>query len=150
MTDIKIQPVINPEIKPDQKKIKLKQDASRTLKGQESKETEHYQQAKAEKNVQDNKNGHQLMSSLQQQGQNSHPSQRQEEYLQKVQQATNDLLAQLNIELDFKVDKKLNEIIVKVKNKETGEVIRQVPPEFMLRIAKRMEEMSGLLLDTWD
>ena len=34
-------------------------------------------------------------------------------------------------------------------NKETGKVIRQIPPEEMLKIAKRMEEMSGILLDRW-
>jgi len=39
--------------------------------------------------------------------------------------------------------------VVKVINKETGKVIRQIPPEEMLKIAKRMEEMSGILLDRW-
>ncbi len=71
------------------------------------------------------------------------------EKLKKIKDATNKVLAQLNIQLDFTFDKQLKKIIVKVINKETGEVIRQIPPEEMLKIAKRMEEMVGVLLDKW-
>ncbi|GAB6161264.1 flagellar protein FlaG [Desulfothermus naphthae] len=69
--------------------------------------------------------------------------------LEKVKEATNEVLAQLNIQLDFEIDKTLGKVIVKVINKETGKVIRQIPPEEMLKIAKRMEEMSGILIDKW-
>ena len=69
--------------------------------------------------------------------------------LEKIKEATNEVLAQLNIQLDFEIDKTLGKIIVKVINKETGKVIRQIPPEEMLKIAKRMEEMSGILIDKW-
>ena len=69
--------------------------------------------------------------------------------LNKIKQATNEVLAQINIQLDFTLDKDLNRVVVKVINKETGKVIRQIPPEEMLKIAKRMEEMSGVLLDKW-
>ena len=69
--------------------------------------------------------------------------------LEKIKEATNEVLAQLNIQLDFEIDKTLGKVIVKVINKETGKVIRQIPPEEMLKIAKRMEEMSGILIDKW-
>jgi len=69
--------------------------------------------------------------------------------LEKIKEATNEVLAQLNIQLDFEIDKTLGKIIVKVINRETGKVIRQIPPEEMLKIAKRMEEMSGILIDKW-
>ena len=69
--------------------------------------------------------------------------------LEKIKEATNEVLAQLNIQLDFDIDKTLGKVIVKVINKETGKVIRQIPPEEMLKIAKRMEEMSGILIDKW-
>lgn len=69
--------------------------------------------------------------------------------LEKIKKATNEVLAQLNIQLDFEIDKTLGKVIVKVINKETGKVIRQIPPEEMLKIAKRMEEMSGILIDKW-
>ncbi len=69
--------------------------------------------------------------------------------LEEIKKATNQVLEQINIELDFSVDKDLNTVVVKVINKETGKVIRQIPPEEMLKIAKRIEEMTGLLLDRW-
>jgi flagellar protein FlaG len=69
--------------------------------------------------------------------------------LEEIKKATNEVLAQLNIQLDFTLDKDLHKVVVKVINKETGKVIRQIPPEEMLKIAKRMEEMSGILLDRW-
>ncbi len=69
--------------------------------------------------------------------------------LEEIKKATNQVLEQINIELDFSVDKDLNTVVVKVINKETGKVIRQIPPEEMLKIAKRIEEMSGILLDRW-
>ncbi|GAB6886700.1 hypothetical protein JCM13304A_01980 [Desulfothermus okinawensis JCM 13304] len=72
-----------------------------------------------------------------------------EDDLKKIKDATNEVLAQIGIQLDFELDKNLGKVIVKVINKETGKVIRQIPPEEMLKIAKRMEEMSGVLIDKW-
>ncbi len=69
--------------------------------------------------------------------------------IEKLKEDTNRVLAQINIQLDFTVDKDLKRIVVKVIDKETGKVIRQIPPEEMLKIAKRMEEMSGVLIDKW-
>jgi uncharacterized FlaG/YvyC family protein len=40
-------------------------------------------------------------------------------------------------------------MVVKVMNRMTEEVIRQIPPEAMLEAARRMEEMSGLLIEEW-
>lgn len=74
---------------------------------------------------------------------------RKERQLEQLKDATNDLLAQMNIKLDFKVHKETDQMVVKVRNKENNEVIRQIPPEEMLELAKRMEEMSGMLLDRW-
>lgn len=72
-----------------------------------------------------------------------------DENLEQIKDATNKVLEQINIQLDFSYDKELNRMVVKVINKETGEVVRQIPPEEMLKIAKRMEEMVGVLLDKW-
>ena len=73
----------------------------------------------------------------------------QKERLEDIKNAANDLLARMNIKLDFNLDKQTEEIVVKIRNKENNEVIRQIPPEEMLELAKRMEEMSGILLDQW-
>ncbi len=50
-------------------------------------------------------------------------------------------------EAEFSIDRDTNMVIVKIKDKETGEIIRQIPPEVVLKIAKSIEEFLGLLLD---
>ena len=72
-----------------------------------------------------------------------------QEIIEKLKEKINKLISQWNIQLDFSIDKDLDKVIVKVKDRDTGKVIRQIPPEEMLRIAKSLEELSGLLLDLW-
>lgn len=50
-------------------------------------------------------------------------------------------------EAEFSIDRDTNMVIVKIKDKETGEIIRQIPPEVVLKIAKSIEEFLGMLLD---
>ena len=49
--------------------------------------------------------------------------------------------------LNFTIDEKLNRQIITVSNKETGEVVRQIPTEVVLRVAHSIEDIKGLLLD---
>lgn len=46
-------------------------------------------------------------------------------------------------ELNFSVDEELNRSIVTVLDQETGEVIRQIPSEEMLEIAKHIDDFSS-------
>jgi flagellar protein FlaG len=50
-------------------------------------------------------------------------------------------------ELSIGVDKEADRIVVKLVNSETKEVIRQIPPEEMLRLAERMRELEKTILD---
>ena len=50
-------------------------------------------------------------------------------------------------ELRFILDEKSEEIMVKVINAETGEVIREIPPEWVLKIVADVKKMLGLILD---
>lgn len=50
-------------------------------------------------------------------------------------------------ELRFEIDRDINMIIVKIKDKDTGEIIRQIPPEVVVKLAKAIEEFLGLILD---
>jgi len=50
-------------------------------------------------------------------------------------------------EAEFSVDKELDKIIVKIKDRESGEIIRQIPPEVAIKIAKSINELVGLLFD---
>ncbi len=48
----------------------------------------------------------------------------------------------------FEIDKKSNQLYIKVVDRNTGEVVRQIPPEALLNMAKQMEQMKGNILDT--
>ncbi|HUX07587.1 MAG TPA: flagellar protein FlaG [Acidobacteriota bacterium] len=52
-----------------------------------------------------------------------------------------------NISLQFRVDEDINRIVVSVFDKETEEVIRQVPPEALLQLSKSLDQMVGLLFN---
>ncbi|MDF2721745.1 MAG: flagellar protein FlaG [Paenibacillus sp.] len=50
--------------------------------------------------------------------------------------------------LDFSVHKPTKEIVVRVMNKETGEVIREIPPEKHLDLVAELMKLSGIRVDT--
>ena len=50
--------------------------------------------------------------------------------------------------LDFSVHKPTKEVMVRVINQETGEVIREIPPEKHLDLVANLMKMAGILVDT--
>jgi flagellar protein FlaG len=48
--------------------------------------------------------------------------------------------------LQFEIDPDLDRVIVKIMNGESGEVIRQIPPQEVLNLAKSFRASPGLLL----
>ncbi len=59
----------------------------------------------------------------------------------------NESLALREVGLQFEVDKDTDKLIVKVVDRTSGEVIRQIPNEEVVRIAKLMSDGNGLLVD---
>lgn len=51
--------------------------------------------------------------------------------------------------LRFEIDDKLDIVVAKIVDKETGEVVRQIPPDEIVRILKHMKELKeqGLIVD---
>lgn len=49
--------------------------------------------------------------------------------------------------LEFAVHEKTKQIMVKVLDQETGEVIREIPPEKTLDFVAKLWEMAGLFVD---
>ena len=49
--------------------------------------------------------------------------------------------------LEMSVHEKTHQILVKVLNKETGELIREIPPEKTLDLVAKMMEIAGILVD---
>ncbi len=56
-------------------------------------------------------------------------------------------LKQLNTELRFEIEDNVEDLVVKVVDPETDEVIRQIPSEEMVEIRDRIDELVGFLLD---
>lgn len=50
-------------------------------------------------------------------------------------------------EAEFKIDRETNMVVIKIKDPETGEVIRQIPPELAVKLAKNIQELLGVLMD---
>ncbi|MBO8167958.1 MAG: flagellar protein FlaG [Thermoanaerobacteraceae bacterium] len=48
---------------------------------------------------------------------------------------------------EFSIHEATREIVVKVKDAETGEVIREIPPEKILDMVAKMWELAGLIVD---
>ncbi|MEW6263532.1 MAG: flagellar protein FlaG [Thermodesulfobacteriota bacterium] len=63
-------------------------------------------------------------------------------------QELNDFAAQHDLSLSFAVDKATGRTIIKIVDAQTEEVVRQLPPEEILRLAASLEKMAGALLNT--
>lgn len=68
---------------------------------------------------------------------------------QKLEAATKvvrEFVQPINNNLEFSVDNDTGQMVVKVVDRSTREVIRQVPSEEMLAIAKTLDSIKGLFL----
>ena len=75
-------------------------------------------------------------------------------YLTSVREKLEEISELLNFEmkarstnLNFQVDEPTNRVVVKVINRDTGDVIREVPSEAILRVSKNIEALKGILFD---
>ena len=57
-----------------------------------------------------------------------------------------DALKTTSIGLRFEIDDATHRVITKVVDKETGELIRQMPTEEVLRIARAIDKLQGLFV----
>lgn len=69
---------------------------------------------------------------------------------QELQDAIDKLNEQMkrgSYNLNFTMDEVANQVVIKVRNLQTGDVIRQIPNEAALRFAHNLEDIKGLLND---
>lgn len=69
----------------------------------------------------------------------------------ELEQAVDDIATSMDFiqkGLAFKIDKELGEPVVRVIDVSTGDLIRQIPNEEALEIAKKLNEVTGLLMKT--
>ncbi len=66
--------------------------------------------------------------------------------MEAIQKANNAILG-VNRKFEFSIHQKTKEIMIKVLDSDTNEVIREIPPEKILDMVARMWEMAGILVD---
>ena len=49
--------------------------------------------------------------------------------------------------LNFAIDEKLNRPIITVRSTATGEIVRTIPNEVVIKVAHNIEDIKGLLMD---
>ncbi|MDA9871443.1 flagellar protein FlaG [Gammaproteobacteria bacterium] len=79
---------------------------------------------------------------------------RSSQEIRDVQDRLEDTIRSLNIKmevksshLNFSVDEISDRVMVTVTNKNTGEVVRQVPADAILKVAHNMEALKGVIFD---
>jgi uncharacterized FlaG/YvyC family protein len=67
--------------------------------------------------------------------------------VRKETEEMNDLMKSMGRSITFNVDDETDTIVVKVVDDKTGKVVREIPPESVLKLKERLSEMSGLFLE---
>jgi flagellar protein FlaG len=73
-----------------------------------------------------------------------------EEMRQNLHEAINRLNEQVERNgrgLNFAVDDRLNRPVITVRSTASGEIIRQIPNEVVIKVAHSIEDIKGLLMD---
>lgn len=70
-----------------------------------------------------------------------------EQKLQRAIDQANRALAGTNHSIGFTYERRLNQLFVQVKDKATGEVIKEFPPKALIEHQAAMREFIGLMLD---
>ena len=72
----------------------------------------------------------------------------------KMRANIEEAISQINAAMDqrqvnatISVDKNLNQFVVKITDKNTGELLRQVPNEAIQRFAMNLEQLKGILFE---
>lgn len=50
--------------------------------------------------------------------------------------------------LSLSIDKELNRVLIRFKDPESGDVVRQIPPEAVIEMMKRLKELKGTMFDS--
>ena len=69
------------------------------------------------------------------------------EKIEHVAQAMENYVKSIQRDLKIQVHSSTGNIMVKVISKESGQIIREIPPEELLNLAAKMEQMTGALFN---
>lgn len=69
------------------------------------------------------------------------------EQMQEVVERLNEQMKENNRNLGFSIDRKINTFVVTVSDSTTGEIVRQIPTDVVVKFAHSLEDMKGLLFN---
>ncbi len=81
------------------------------------------------------------------QGSGENKKKRDIEFLRNVLQLAQNHLGDSGVSISFSVHEATGRIKVDVTDKETGKLIREIPPEQALNLMAKIDEMMGILYD---
>lgn len=70
-----------------------------------------------------------------------------DEVIVKAIEKANKAINGVGKRFEYSVHEKTKEIMIKVINQETNEVIREIPPEKLLDLVTRLQEICGVIID---
>jgi len=70
------------------------------------------------------------------------------EDVEEMVEALEDFADTVQTRLNFTIDDGTEDVVVKIMDKETDEVIKQFPAEEILELREKMQDLSGLLFST--
>ncbi|ABB30706.1 flagellar protein FlaG protein [Geobacter metallireducens RCH3] len=70
----------------------------------------------------------------------------QEERAKAAADRINEFIESFTRDLKFTIDKDSERVVLKVVDRKSGDVIRQIPSEEALKIAKALDELKGLII----
>ena len=74
-------------------------------------------------------------------------SEKLEERLQRSVQTLNQRMEELGRSVRFSVDRVFDKEVISVVNPDSGDLIRQIPPEAALRVSEGVKSLRGMLFD---
>lgn len=81
-------------------------------------------------------------------GEQGKQEEQQQKYQEKIKKAVEQMNAKLyNSEAIFGIHDKTNRVVIKIVDKESKEVLKELPPEKTLDMIARIWEMAGILVD---
>ena len=69
------------------------------------------------------------------------------ENLKNAVKALNDQMSASKTGLGFTIDESLGRPVVTVRNTQSGEVVRQIPNEVVVRVAHSIDDLKGIMLN---
>ena len=67
--------------------------------------------------------------------------------MEEAVEVLNQALSLKNTSAVIRRDEQLNRYLVTIKDKESGEIVREIPDEALIKFARNLQELRGILFD---